>query len=266
MPSDAYNAQFIVDASRRLLADAATRCHAPDRESEHNVHEIRKDLKKVRAYWRLMRYALGKAHSKAGNERCKQAAKQLAAARDHGVMLETLDDIGRDVGNKTAMACGRAKQAMQANVDGDVTDGIGWAQVEALIQNDDAAWSGIDAEAIDPTDIKRGWKRTRKKARKGFESARGKPSAEALHHWRKWAKRWMQQEELLHPHKQKRIGRLDELGDALGRHHDLAVLTHRLWRNDRFGGKPHRRVRKTIGKRQAGLEKQTIKLGKKLFA
>lgn len=266
MGKDAYNARHIIDEARRLLSDAATRCHAPGREGDENIHEIRKDLKKVRAYWRLMRYALGKRHSKAGNQRCKEAAKQLAGPRDHVVMLGVLDGLGLDAGGKTAMAVGQAKHALHGAADASPTDDIDWRKVEDLVRNDDAAWSGLDAESLDPAEIKRGWKRTRRKARAGFEHSRGKPDAEALHNWRKWAKRWLQQEELLHPGKSKRIGRLDELGDVLGRHHDFAVLKHRLCRDDRFGGKPQKRVRKSIGKRQAGLEKQALKLGRKAFA
>lgn len=266
MGKEAYNPRHVIAQARRLLADAATRCQAPTRESEDNVHEIRKDLKKVRAYWRLMRHALGKRHSKAGNARCKQAAKQLSALRDHVVILGTLDDLGQDRGTKTAMAFGQARQAMHEMVNGSPARGIDWDQVADLIRNDDAAWSGLNAASIDPADIKRGWQRTRKKARQYFDRSRKNPSPETLHNWRKWAKRWLEQEELLHPEKEQRIERLDALGELLGRHHDLAVLSHRLWRNDHFGGKPQKRVRRSISKRQGGLQKQALKLGRKAFA
>jgi len=266
MGKQAYKPQRIIDGARKLLADAATRCHAPDRTSEDNVHEIRKDLKTVRSYWRLMRHPLGKRYSKAGNERCKQAARQLAAARDRVVMLGTLDEIGNDTGSKTAMAVGQAKQAMQEAVHYPPEQQIEWDNVADLIRNDDAAWSGLDPSAIDPADVKRSWKRTRKKARKYHKSSRKDPNAETLHAWRKWVKRRLKQEELLHPGKTKRIDRLDDLSDVLGLHHDFAVLSHRLWRNDHFGGKPQRSVRKSIGKRQRKLEKQALKLGRKLFA
>ena len=266
MGKDAYNPARIIDAARGLLADAAARCHAPDRDSEHNVHAVRKALKRVRAYWRLMRYALGKTHSKAGNARCRQAAKQLSAARDHVVMLGTLEAVGKAAGGKTAMAVGQARHAMHAETDPPPTRGIDWALVHDLVRNDDAAWSGLDPSAIDPAQVKRGWQRTRRKAREGYRGARRRLDAESMHEWRKWAKRWLEQETLLHPGKDRRIDRLDRLGDALGEHHDLAVLARRLWRNDRFGGRPQRRVRKTIGKRQSGLEKRSLKLGRKLFA
>jgi len=266
MSKQAYNPQRIIDADRSLLADAATRCNAPDRTSADNVHEIRKDLKAVRAYWRLMRHALGKRTSRAGNERCKQAARQLAGARDHVVMLGTLDELGEETGNKTAMAVGQAKQAMHEAVDAAPTQDIHWDKVADLIRNDDAAWSGLKTETIDPADIKSAWKRTRKKARKRYQRSRKDPQPEMLHDWRKWTKRWLKQEELLHTAKTKRIARLDKLTDVLGLHHDFAVLAHRLWRNDHFGGKPQRRVRKSITKRQRELEKKALKLGKKLFA
>lgn len=266
MPNKTYNPSTVIDAARHLLADAAARCHAPHRADPENVHDIRKDLKTVRAYWRLMRHALGKRHSKAGNARCKEAARQLADARDHVVMLETLDDVGRDTKAKTAMAMGQAKQAMQHTEPGEPTNEIDWQRVEDLIRNDDAAWSGLSNESIDPSDVKRSWKRTRRKAARAYRRSRKRPAAQALHDWRKWTKRWLVQEELLHADKAKRIDRLDTLGDLLGRHHDLAILAERLWRNDRFGGKPQKRVRKALAKRRAVLQKQALKLGCKTFA
>lgn len=265
MGRQAYNPQRIIDAARALLADAATRCHAPDRHTDENIHDIRKALKKVRAYWRLMRYAVGKRYSEAGNARCKQAGRQLAGPRDHVVMLGTLDDLGKDAVSKAAMAFGQAKQAVHEAAGCTPTKHIDWDRVADLIRNDDAAWSGLDASAIDPADIRHGWERTRRKAQDGYRAVRRKPDHETLHDWRKWTKRWLEQEELLHPDKDKRINRLDELGEMLGRHHDLAVLMHRLRRNDHFGGKPQQRVRKTINQRQAGLEKAALKLGGKAF-
>lgn len=266
MGQQTYNPKRVIDAARVLLADAATRCNAPDRASVENIHEIRKDLKTVRAYWRLMRHALGKRHSKAGNLRCKQAAGQLADARDHVVMLGTLDALSMNTDRKTTLAIGQAKQAMHEVVQAPPTQGIQWGQVADLIRNDDAAWSGLAPDAIDPADVKSAWQRTRNKARKRYQRSRKHPEAEKLHDWRKWAKRWLKQEELLHPEKSKRIGRLDKLTDLLGLHHDLAVLSHQLWRNDHFGGKPQRRVRQSIAKQRGPLEKSALKLGKKLFA
>lgn len=266
MPSDAYNAKPIIDESRRLLADAVTRCHAADRSSDESIHAIRKDLKKVRAYWRLMRFALGSEHSKAGNERCKQAAAQLAGARDHVVMLGTLDALGGNAGSKTAMAIGQAKQAMLETADVPTNNDIAWDKVIDLVRNDEAAWSGLDASGFAPDDLHRGWKRTRRKARRGYKQSRRQPDGETLHGWRKWVKRWLEQEKLLHPDKTKRLKRLDDLADLLGMHHDLVVLSERLWRNDHFGGEPQQRARRAIARRRAGLEKKALKLGGKAFA
>lgn len=261
MNHDVYRASRVIDAARALHADALTRCHAADRSSDENIHEIRKDLKKVRAYWRLMRYALGKRHSKAGNERCKQAAAQLSGARDQAVMLGTLDALASEAGSKTAMAIGQAKQAMCEAADTLGNADITWDQVVDLIRNDDAAWSGLDASAIAPDDLHRGWKRTRRKARRGCKQSRQHPDGETLHSWRKWIKRWLEQEKLLHPGKAKRLKRLDALCDLLGMHHDLVVLSERLWRNDHFGGEAQQRVRRAIARRRAGLEKRALKLG-----
>lgn len=266
MGLSAYNPAHIIDSARSLHADAATRAMSPDRAADANIHEIRKDLKKVRAYWRLMRFALGKRHSQAGNQRCKEAAQQLASARDHVVMLGTLDELGRDADPAVAMALGQAKQAMLQAVGDTVTRRIDWQKVSDLLRNDDAAWSGLAPARIDPADIKRGWKRTRRKAREHYRQARERPEPEALHAWRKWAKRWLQQEQLLHPSKKGRIDTLDQLSDLLGLHHDCAVLAHRLWRNDQFGGRPQQRVRQALAQRQADLEKQSLRLGRKIFA
>lgn len=266
MEKDVPSALIVIDAARRLLADASARCLSPQRDSEESIHEVRKTLKKVRAYWRLMRVAVGKRRATAGNARCSEAARQLASARDLTVMRRTLDELDADRPQQAGEASDAVRDALHGKDDhAPAVAGIDWALVAALLADEDLAWSALDAGAIDGDDVGQGRRYTRRKARQGYRRSRQSPDAPTLHTWRKWAKRWLYQEQLLHPGKAGRIAALHELDDRLGRHHDMAVLLDRLERSDESAGKPLARLQRSIRKGQRRLAREAMMLGRRLF-
>ena len=262
MGKDTYSPQHVIASAGRALADAVARCNAVDRAGEENIHEIRKAMKEVRAYWRLMQGALGKHRCGDGNLRCGQAAKQLSAARDQVIMLATLGKLSRGAGAKTAKALDQAKQAVREAVNREPPGGIDWAKTADLIREDAAAWSGLDPASIDPADIRRSWERTRRKMQACYRRCRKSADPESMHRWRKWSTQWLLQEQLLHPGRAKRISRLDKLGDLLGRHHDLAVLSQWLEHVDCLSEQANQRARRAIRKRQDELTRRVRKLGR----
>lgn len=265
MKKDAYNPARVIGAARRMLADAQVRCQTPDRLSEENIHEVRKHLKAVRAYWWLIRDAAGDAAIKSGNTRCSRAAKHLSLARDQAVMHATLEALSHKAGPDDRSAIDRAKVVIGAGDDPSGTQRIDWPAVIDLLREDESAWAGLDASAIKPVSIRRGRKRTQRKAKRCYRSAKATAKAELMHAWRAWVKRVYAQERLLHPDRTSRLKRLDRLGDLLGLHHDLSVLWQRLAADGPSSDEDRRRINALIAARQAKLAAKTLRLGKKLF-
>ncbi len=79
----------LVKGVRRIaaeqLANAATRLQA-DGDPESGIHEARKSLKRTRALLRLVRPGLGETQFRKSNDRLRDIARALSAARDRDVV------------------------------------------------------------------------------------------------------------------------------------------------------------------------------------
>src|SRR5438045_3466194 len=62
-------------------------------DSATAIHELRKDLKKLRSLLRLMRSQLGRETYRRENDALRQAGRRLSGARDAEVMLQTLEEL-----------------------------------------------------------------------------------------------------------------------------------------------------------------------------
>jgi len=264
-------AGMTIGAARDLLAEARSVCDQEDRAAEASVHQLRVHLKRVRAYWRLMRFAVGKQAEAAGNERCATAARLLAEARDREVMLGTVAALREQAVNAAPGVSDiapfdAAVQRLTPQVHADhPSQQIDWATLVQLLEHEQAAWAVLSDKPITDDDIRRGLDRTYRKSRRGFKRAKKSPDAETLHGWRKWVKRYRYQLELIDPEATKKIAKLDTLGDRLGQFQDLAVL-HRHLREAGDMDKAHRKhLRNTIEAQQGRLLKKSLKAGKKLF-
>lgn len=264
-------AGMTIGAARDLLVEARAVCDREDRGSEASIHLIRVHLKRVRAYWRLMRFALGKKAEQAGNARCGSAARLLASARDHEVMLGTLATLRAKVTDDGAPAADTAPfDAAEQQVAPDAdrshpAEQIDWPTLIELLEEDQAAWAQFAEKPIADDDIRRGLDRTYRKARRGYKRAKKSPDADTLHGWRKWVKRYRYQLELLAPDAAKTIAKLDKLGDRLGLIQDLAVLERHLREAEGMDKQHRKQMRKTIEARQGKLVKKSLRGGKKLF-
>ena len=235
-----------------------------DSTPEEAVHGARKDMKKLRALLRLVRGELGEQTFARENACFRDAARELAGARDADVMLETLDSL-------------------------DLSTGLGW-ELRKVIQTsrerdgarDDRDAASRDAVAILKEGRKRvgdwpleddsfdalagGLERTYRRGRRDFKAARVDPSVEALHEWRKRVKDlWYQQALLcrLWPPVMTAVGEeAHELSDRLGDDHDLAVLAD--WFKEHTEADPD--LQPAIDRRRAELQQDAFALGARLYA
>jgi CHAD domain-containing protein len=237
------------------------------------VHEVRKDLKKLRSLLRLVRDDLGDAVYRSENVRFRDAGRMLSGARDAQVKLETLaalrerfDDRLSADGLTLFIHALDEERGRLGDPEGDELDRAAGA-IEAG-RDGVAAWPLHDDEwsLIGP-----GLKRSYRRGRNRFRDVRAEASDEAVHEWRKRVKDLWYHLRLVRNANKSVLGEAadeaHELSDLLGDHHDLAVLRHdAVERHELFADGDLEQLLASISERQDELATNAISLGERLYA
>ncbi len=233
-----------------------------DSTPEQAVHEARKDLKKLRALLRLARGELGKSSFARENTCFRDAGRELAAARDSDVMLDTLNalDLPAEVG-------GDLRKAIQAHRsrNGDGARRAAAAGVVVMLREARGRVDGWPLERDSYAAVRDGLERTYRRGRRDFKAVRENPSVEALHEWRKRVKELWYHHTLLRPvwpPVMHAVGdQAHELADRLGDDHDLAVLA--TWVREHTDADPE--FFGAVDRRRAELQAEAMTLGARLY-
>jgi CHAD domain-containing protein len=234
-----------------------------DSTPEEAVHEARKDMKKLRALLRLARGELGKSRFARENACFRDAARELAGARDSDVMLETLRGLELPAGLGWEL-----RKLIQAQRE---TDGAGDREAAArdAVAILEEARKRVDDWPLrhDSFDaVAEGLERTYRRGRRDFRAARDEPSVEALHEWRKRVKELWYHHTLLRalwPPVMAAVGdEAHELSDLLGDDHDLAVLAD--WAGEHADPGPE--FFEAVGAQRAKLQKEAFAQGARVYA
>lgn len=195
------------------------------------IHRIRVDIKRLRAWLRLVRGAAG-PDWRARDRRLRDVARRLSPSRDAQVVLDTLKNLeNRAAGEeKDAVALLRSRLHFTPAV-----AGIDWPTLKPELTEAVEALRGPAAALDSDRVVRRGLKRCYKRAvREGGRAFSGTDGIEALHQLRKRVKYLYYQLQFVNrvrPGSYVRTRkRLDKLGDRLGRIHDLDLLRRRLVR------------------------------------
>lgn len=243
-------------------------------EIERAVHDVRKRCKEVRAVARLVRSALGD-HFDRFDGLVRDAARELAPIRDAHAMLATFDDL----------------QARLGPIDVAELEGVRSGQLAAVAETNrsvhgtdpriDRARTRLTAsrENVDQWDVPEdfatlavGLEDSYRRGRRALRRARDKTTDRRMHEWRRSVKHLWYQVRLIERAAPSVLGALaaslDDLADALGDDHDLAVLIERLEADpDRFGGKrPVKQARRLARAQQRDLRRGALRLGATIFA
>lgn len=196
-------------------ASTATNAAVPTVE---RVHEVRRRCKRLRALLRLVRPDLpGYAQL---DRDIRDAARGLAELRDTAVLRHTLDAVlaGADIAIPT-----EAPALPDMPLDADALDRF--AGRMRRLRADAAGWA---VERLSLTSLLAGLAQTYGRGRKAAQRALVTLDPVDLHDWRKEAKYHWNQLRLLERVAPEAIGPAariaDELGELLGRHHDLSSL------------------------------------------
>lgn len=234
------------------------------------VHTVRQRLKRLRALVRLPRpYFPGYG---AENLAFRDLGRKLSATRDARVVLRTLDKLASREGVSDLDGVHRGLQELSAPVagsdvrallDGEVTAGLLAARTRARRWR--FARKGFDL--IGP-----GLQRVYREMRELEAVALEQPTATNIHEWRKAVKYHANQLALLVSVAPEILSgyRLvaDKLVSALGKHHDLDVLSTRLQQLDagKHGQGHQSQLGAAIHRRNAELEQKAFRLGNELTA
>jgi len=228
---------------------------------EESVHEARKDMKKLRSLLRLAQGALPAELRRAENSCFRDAAMELAVARDSDVLTETLDAL--ELRDTVAGPLRQAVEAQRLRTAGraDATRAA-VATLEAARERV-AGWP-LDADSFDA--LRPGLERSYRRGRREMRAARSGPTAEALHAWRKRVKDLWYHHVLLRALWPPVVGALadeaHELSERLGLDHDHALLT--TWAREHADA-PDELVA-AVDERRAALQTEAFALAARVYA
>lgn len=244
------------------LDGAIARLTAPGALEAGAVHDIRKRVKKLRALIRLVRS--GFAAYAAENAALRDAGQALSGTRDAAVRLATFDSLATDAPAEMLRlraplqdAAAFATAPPPADLPGRFHDLRERAQDWSLNGRD----SRILAEGLA---VARG------RAVLAMRKAARHPEVEVFHDWRKRAKDHWYHARLLTPiwpAVMKPVTmEADALGEALGNHHDLAVLYQHCATLPEASRDGLAALQERVSAAQATIEAQAFDLGHRLFA
>ncbi len=230
-PNEAYSAAA-ARIARELLTHASETISAHD-ELAPAVHGVRKSLKKMRGLLRLVRPAIGRKRFQRENVRYRDLSRELSALRDAQVLIETLDWVWSEIGGGKAKKKAPAlRRALIANRREAVER---WeSDVERrrrLLKGLEKGRAAIGKWRLDRLNSERAAVAVADIYHQGRRAQRGAAEsrdAHDFHDWRKPVKYLWYQARILHPAAprfERLIEQLDELGEVLGREHDLFVLS-----------------------------------------
>lgn len=220
--------QTLQSALRRIadeeLSAAAAHLAARGGPDDNGVHDIRKRIKKVRSLLRLLRDGLDDFARE--NAALRDVAAALSGARDEAVLRATFDALVDPATRGPGMTALRdAVTAIEIPPRG--TDDP--AQALDAIRDRARQWT---LDGADDRILAKGLSATRRRGRVDMRQARKEPLAEVFHDWRKRSKDLWYQSRLLvqiWPEVLKPLVQAsDILGESLGHHHDLSVLSAHL--------------------------------------
>jgi CHAD domain-containing protein len=249
------------------------RAHLTDEASSpaERVHDARRRIKETRALLRMIRQPLGRQFA-VENRAFRDAARELAGARDNAAVFETLETLAkvRKVSRLTARKARKVVGSTHQEDHGDLE--VRMARVTVAL---DGALLRLDTwpHLVDSFDtLGEGLLRTYREGRLSLGRAVAIYHPSALHEWRKHVKDHWYHLQLLHPiwpaMMESRARALKELSRVLGEHHDLFVLRNLVAvRASEIGG--HRtviRLLDSIDDRQRELERAAAASGRRIYA
>jgi CHAD domain-containing protein len=252
---------------RERIGAALGRLHEADRPAA--VHGVRKEIKKLRAIFRLVRGEISRGVYRKGAKALREAARSLTATRDARAKLKAFGKLtghfaGRlpEVEKVLRKHCRREARRFRNN------DSVMLA--DRILRKTNRRVGDLKIEATGWAVIEPGLRQSYRRGRVAHRVARKEPSPENFHEWRKHVKDLWFYLRLLHPAwPLKMLAMTDELellGEQLGDDHDLFLLKQFVVKHCAGQVKEVKALDRLIESRQKELRAAALKLGSRLYA
>lgn len=217
--------QAVRRVCRRHVAQALAslaRAHQPE-----GVHEVRKEIKRLRAIFRLTRGRRSQNEHRKTAKLMRLAAKPLALSRDARVTRKAFESlVGRRARQFPSLQsalntyCRHAERSFKAQDFAALT--------RFILKKTDGRLDDWEPQRAGWAEIKACLKRSYTCGRNACRLARSKPEPDHFHEWRKAVKNlWYQLDFLCpnwSPQTKAMLEGLEKLGEQLGEEHDLVLL------------------------------------------
>ena len=170
---------------RERVGAALGRLRKPD--SPAAVHGVRKEIKKLRALFRLVRAEIGRGVYRKGAKALREAADSLTAPRDARVMLKVFGKLaGRDARKFAGIEKALRKNCRQESRRFRKKDSA--AAADRILRKTSRRVGELKIKAVGWAAIEPGLKESYRRGREACRLAGQQPSPENFHDWRKHVK------------------------------------------------------------------------------
>jgi CHAD domain-containing protein len=270
MPFRFKKSESPAKAVRRVCRERIGAALGGLRKGDHPaaVHGVRKEIKKLRAIFRLVRGEIGRGTYRKGARALREAADSLAAPRDARVTLKAFEKLAghsarRFGGIERALRKHARREAERIRKDDSLT------RAEQLLRKADRRVDDLKIKAAGWSAIEPGLKESYRRGRGACRLARQKPSPENFHDWRKHVKNLWHYFCLLHPawpaEARAYTDELELLGRHLGEDHDLFLLQQFVAKHCAGRAGEAKALNRLIESRQKQLRVAALKLGLRLY-
>jgi CHAD domain-containing protein len=275
MPFCFKRKESVTKAVRRLCCErveTALECLGCKNRWE-GVHDVRREIKKLRAILRLARGEIGKKIYRRHTDALRDAAKRLTAMRDAQVKLNALEELGKHFRRQLpAHPLPEIKKALRQNCceqEQKLLKNDSICAVKKILQKFKKRIGDLQIESDGWTSIGQGLRKSYCRGREAFETARDEPSPEHFHEWRKRVKDLWLQLKLLCPASPQKLrvatDKLESPGNFLGDDHDLFLLLEFVV-GENFACAEMLALEKLICRRQKELRSAALKTGAKFYS
>ena len=205
----------------------------PEIDRDEGIHDARKNCKRVRAVYRLIRDEIGNSIYRKENIRFRDIARLMAGARDSLVLIQTLDKLVDTYSDQLSIHLQKDfRQYLVDEYQSTLTNDFDhYQRISSIQERMRDACKQISALPIvneDFSAFQGGLHRTYRIGLRAMSLAHVLPSPENFHEWRKRVKYLWHQVEILGSIQPEilteQANELHTLSDYLGDDHDLAVL------------------------------------------
>lgn len=255
---------------RAALADL----RRDDAPSDASVHDARRSLRRARSALRLLRPVLRRDALRREDAALRVIARTLGPIRDAEVCLGVLAKLREARAAVRRLDLAPFERSLRgARSAGRHRLRRGGRPMTRTVRDLAACLRRLEVALparVDDGPLESGFLRIYRNARRRFRTAEKKPSAASLHAWRKQCKYLANAIDLMPADREFRhvqaFGRLKELADVLGRHHDLTLLDARVRAHSTDLTVPAAEtLRIAIAAHQTTLGRKAVRLGRRTF-